>query len=1077
MEKTRFKLIKTFLMLFLTVIFCTMGIDCVNAATNPTINKTEIDLYALPSTYESKLSIPANYPKSFQLTVKNASSVTYSVISGESAEVSKTGLVSPKITVWYEYDGYSSTGKYEGYKGTHTTIEEGDTVIKVTADGKTFNVNVHVHNYVYTYVDNEMQKYINENISPSMSAMEKLEAIARYPASFDYNYRYSSAVSMVVMGGGDCWASTDAIIKMCKMLGIDAWSRNGNKDSGAGSGHMNAMAYLDGKYYELEAGFAGTAPRYYYVKERNSLFDCIYRSSGAFVYQYSGKEIPSVFEIPDTINGYTVIGIEEGAFKSKKFEKVILPDSLKSIGDFAFSACTQLKEINIPANVEEIGEGIFAQCNSLAKLNLSSSNPYYKKVNGVIYDKSMKRLVTAPYVSKIVIPDGVEEISNYSIYYNYNLTSLEIPGSVTYIGEGAVGDCNSLSSVLIKGKGLSYIGQHAFRECTSLKGIVLPSSLSTIETHAFYYDTKLKYILFCGDEPTFGTTESGQFYDSSFYGVTATVYYQTGNTTWNKNNHGGDITWKTWDVCSGFDVTQLVNGSVTTPGHKKVVDKAIEPTCTKAGKTEGSSCSACGKVYVAQKSVAALGHVKVVEPEVKPTCTKDGNKKWSYCSRCNAVLTAKVVVPATGHTVVNDIGYKADCTHAGLTDGSHCSTCNAIIKKQTVIPALGHEEVVVKGYEPTCTEKGVSDKIYCKVCRAILQDKKTLPAKGHSYSEVVSKASETKNGLVTTKCLGCGEVKDKAVVYKISGVALSKTEYYYDNCAKKPAVVVVDSTGETLTLGKDYNVKYDANCVSEGKHKVIVTFSGYYSGTKTLEYEIKKLNASVKYKTHVQSFGWQDYVKNGVASGTTGKAKRLEGICINLESKEFSGDIEYRTHVQTYGWQNYVKNGAMSGTTGEAKRLEAIQIRLTGEMAAHYDIYYRVHAQHYGWLGWAKNGQAAGTAGYAYRLEAIEIKLVKKGGAAPGSTANPYYSKNSYAESTSVKLDKSSLSMAVGSTQKLTASILPGNVLNNTISWYSSDTEIVKVIDGKLTAISKGTVVITAKTTNGKTATCKITVK
>jgi len=75
----------------------------------------------------------------------------------------------------------------------------------------------------------------------------------------------------------------------------------------------------------------------------------------------------------------------------------------------------------------------------------------------------------------------------------------------------------------------------------------------------------------------------------------------------------------------------------------------------------------------------------------------------------------------------------------------------------------------------------------------------------------------------------------------------------------------------------------------------------------------------------------------------------------------------------------------MSGTSGEAKRLEAICINLTGDMSKKYDIYYRVHAQSYGWLGWAKNGAPAGTAGYGKRLEGIQIVLVPKGGAAPGN--------------------------------------------------------------------------------------------
>ena len=149
-------------------------------------------------------------------------------------------------------------------------------------------------------------------------------------------------------------------------------------------------------------------------------------------------------------------------------------------------------------------------------------------------------------------------------------------------------------------------------------------------------------------------------------------------------------------------------------------------------------------------------------------------------------------------------------------------------------------------------------------------------------------------------------------------------------------------------------------------------------------------NVNVEYRTHVQSFGWQGWKHNGVMSGTSGKAKRLEGINIKLTNKPYSGSIVYTTHVQSIGWQGnennvntWFRDGQMAGTSGRAKRLEAIRIALTGEMAEHYDVYYRVHAQSFGWLDWTKNGEAAGTAGLAKRLEGIQIVLVPKGGAAP----------------------------------------------------------------------------------------------
>ena len=167
-----------------------------------------------------------------------------------------------------------------------------------------------------------------------------------------------------------------------------------------------------------------------------------------------------------------------------------------------------------------------------------------------------------------------------------------------------------------------------------------------------------------------------------------------------------------------------------------------------------------------------------------------------------------------------------------------------------------------------------------------------------------------------------------------------------------------------------------------------------------------KTATSVTYQTHVQTYGWQKYVKDGATSGTSGQAKRLEGIRIKLTQKEYRGSIQYRTHIQTYGWEkNWKSNGAMSGTSGQAKRLEAIQIRLTGDMAKKYDVYYRVHAQTYGWLGWTKNGAMAGTAGYAKRLEAIQIKLVKKGATAPSEKGDAYKDKNHTKHSYTKKIE------------------------------------------------------------------------
>lgn len=148
--------------------------------------------------------------------------------------------------------------------------------------------------------------------------------------------------------------------------------------------------------------------------------------------------------------------------------------------------------------------------------------------------------------------------------------------------------------------------------------------------------------------------------------------------------------------------------------------------------------------------------------------------------------------------------------------------------------------------------------------------------------------------------------------------------------------------------------------------------------------------AHVQYRSHLQTYGWQNWKNDGDISGTTGKAKRLESLKLELKNKDYTGGICYNAHVQTIGWQadpnksaTWKKDGEFCGTTGNAKRLEAIQIELYGEMAEHYDIYYRVHSQTYGWMKWAKNGEMAGTTGQHKRIEGIQVVLVKKGEQAP----------------------------------------------------------------------------------------------
>ena len=210
----------------------------------------------------------------------------------------------------------------------------------------------------------------------------------------------------------------------------------------------------------------------------------------------------------------------------------------------------------------------------------------------------------------------------------------------------------------------------------------------------------------------------------------------------------------------GKQPTTVQDETLAAEGHKEVIDPAVKPTCTEAGKTEGSHCSVCGKILKAQEEIKASGHKEVIDSAVEPTCTKPGLTAGKHCSVCGKVLVAQDVIPANGHDEVIDPAVEPTCTKPGLTEGKHCSVCQEVLVAQKGIPASGHKEVVDPAVEPTCTKPGLTEGKHCSVCQEVLVAQQTIPAAGHSMEKTEAReATCTENGnRAYYTCKTCGKI-------------------------------------------------------------------------------------------------------------------------------------------------------------------------------------------------------------------------------------------------------------------------------------------------------------------------------
>ncbi|MDO4272176.1 MAG: leucine-rich repeat domain-containing protein [Eubacteriales bacterium] len=206
-----------------------------------------------------------------------------------------------------------------------------------------------------------------------------------------------------------------------------------------------------------------------------------YRSeSKTYALLKADKNIEGDIVIPRTINEKKVTDIEDDSFlQCEKVRSVVLPDTVKTIGEKAFQMCTNLEQINFPSSLTSIGYDAFSSCR-LKSVFIPDS---VKSIEGGAFS-SCKQL------EQVRFPKNLTEIEDRTFANCKSLTQIKFPDKLKKIGRGAFSDCGIAYAEFPDT--LTYIDDEAFWQCSFLETIKLPKNLTNVGSLAFYSCELLK---------------------------------------------------------------------------------------------------------------------------------------------------------------------------------------------------------------------------------------------------------------------------------------------------------------------------------------------------------------------------------------------------------------------------------------------------------------------------------------------------------------------------------------------------------------------------------------------------------
>lgn len=200
----------------------------------------------------------------------------------------------------------------------------------------------------------------------------------------------------------------------------------------------------------------------------------------------------------------TVVSIGDYAFAYRKnLSEIAIPSSVTAIGSYAFADCENLKTIEVSESVKSIQSCVFKSCVSLTKATwrtlVSVPDSAFEGCSALTDVKlsNVTKIGERAFsgcigLKEIILPQSLTEIGEYA-FNKTALASITLPQSIDKVGNGWFSDCKYLETVNFDGK-IKEIGESAFSGCISLKSFEIPSSVVNIGDSAFSSCISLKNI-------------------------------------------------------------------------------------------------------------------------------------------------------------------------------------------------------------------------------------------------------------------------------------------------------------------------------------------------------------------------------------------------------------------------------------------------------------------------------------------------------------------------------------------------------------------------------------------------------